>query len=1366
MAPKQIKSNYRITVGIDPSQLKQYTSQIQEELNRYKPKATVLLDTETLRSQVDRAHKLLGELETHHIKVDFSTDALKDIDSFSKEVTRKFTMHTASKIEKAWKQSMRGINISVDELKKNSLELKNTIKEVYTSIEGLRKLFDGNGTDYNPKIVNQVGALEKNVRNLGNAFGLFDSTSDGFNTLKTNIESFANVIKPLAETLAQNPIEYKFDLPEIGKLKEDIFAKYQEFRAAIYNDDSFALRLKAIPTIAVSKNGEGTPTTFIDADVSKSSLKKSIATSINELNNSKEYPKVRLDIDRDYFAKQFTRAFDLKLSITNFEDTENKIKELRTAMEELRSNSKLSTDISGVIPSGKIQISDVTLENTDRILSGISEKIGRIIEHIGALSTYSDSYIPAVNNQIEGINLSSRRENILLQEKIKLVKQYEKAYLNAYSRYLESGSAGDKFTMQSSIEGINLALGDTVEEQAIKDIIINRIYSRQEELDAALAVKNAAIATAEEEKRVSAVEKQVVEANKQKIKLAKEYKQASIDAYDSFYSGNGGDDMFQRAEEMRTAMENELISAGVSDAYINAENDFVALKQKELELAKQQNDAARLAKEEADQLKAIEKEITEENKQKVKLAQEYGKAAIKASKAYYDSDRTDEAAYRRYRDMQVAMEKQLVSAGVSADSIKIEKELLAIKQEEIILEYKRKKAIAGSAAEASASATQEQQNYKDAKDLLTQIYELKNKLLGLDDDKEKYKAIDNEIAKLESRYEELLTGINSLSNESIDELVSISNKKQEKLDTNANIKYAESIDRIKDNAINTGTELTKLLTIQRNVNQYMSNLGKDYNNSGFDKYLQNIKELASLYKEIESISNGDGDIDRLPELDKRANILKNSIKEYEAALREANSSLGAQDKNFDKLTNTASELSRYMNEYGTRIKRTTDLYDKFVELQKDVFGRKIGNNEAQRRLNDLTMQARAAGVEVESLWTKLQKTFAGRFRALVAGQGLFLVQSAVRQIYQNVLELDTAMTELKKVTDETADSYVRFLDNAESRAKRLGATLVDVVKATSDFARLGYSIEQSSNLADAALTYLRVGDDVENIDDATSSLISTMRGFNIEAENAMEIINKFNQVSNTMPVSAGNIGEGLLRSASALAEANNSLDESIGLFTAGFSVVQNAESVGNMLKTTSMRIRNATADLEEAGLETEGMAESTAKLREQVMALTGGFDILTESGKEFKSTYDILKGVSEVWKDMNDVSQASLLELLAGKRNGNALAAIINNFQLAEDAVKQAQNSQNSATRELDVYLKSIQGRIDKLTASWQSLSNNLLDSDLVKNAISSATTLLDIVNTLVDKLGLIPGILAAGATAWAKSNNIGKECALLRQAA
>ncbi len=82
-----------------------------------------------------------------------------------------------------------------------------------------------------------------------------------------------------------------------------------------------------------------------------------------------------------------------------------------------------------------------------------------------------------------------------------------------------------------------------------------------------------------------------------------------------------------------------------------------------------------------------------------------------------------------------------------------------------------------------------------------------------------------------------------------------------------------------------------------------------------------------------------------------------------------------------------------------------------------------------------------------------------------------------------------------------------------------------------------------------------------------------MQGYGIAASNVMEIVDKFNEVANRMPTSAGDIGEGLKRSASALATAGNDLDESIALFTAGQAVVQDADSLGTVLKTTSMRIR-------------------------------------------------------------------------------------------------------------------------------------------------------------------------------------------------
>ena len=79
----------------------------------------------------------------------------------------------------------------------------------------------------------------------------------------------------------------------------------------------------------------------------------------------------------------------------------------------------------------------------------------------------------------------------------------------------------------------------------------------------------------------------------------------------------------------------------------------------------------------------------------------------------------------------------------------------------------------------------------------------------------------------------------------------------------------------------------------------------------------------------------------------------------------------------------------------------------------------------------------------------------------------------------------------------------------------------------------------------------------------------------------------------------------------------------------------------------SMRIRGADTELQQAGLDTEGMAESTAKLRQEVMALSG-VDIM-KNENEFKSTYDVLDELSTKWADLTDIQQASLTELIAGE---------------------------------------------------------------------------------------------------------------------
>ena len=68
-------------------------------------------------------------------------------------------------------------------------------------------------------------------------------------------------------------------------------------------------------------------------------------------------------------------------------------------------------------------------------------------------------------------------------------------------------------------------------------------------------------------------------------------------------------------------------------------------------------------------------------------------------------------------------------------------------------------------------------------------------------------------------------------------------------------------------------------------------------------------------------------------------------------------------------------------------------------------------------------------------------------------------------------------------------------------------------------------------------------------------------------------------------------------SASALATANNSMEESAAMITAITEITQDSQGAGNSLRTLSMRLRGAKSDLESYSEETDGVIESTSKLQ-------------------------------------------------------------------------------------------------------------------------------------------------------------------------
>lgn len=259
------------------------------------------------------------------------------------------------------------------------------------------------------------------------------------------------------------------------------------------------------------------------------------------------------------------------------------------------------------------------------------------------------------------------------------------------------------------------------------------------------------------------------------------------------------------------------------------------------------------------------------------------------------------------------------------------------------------------------------------------------------------------------------------------------------------------------------------------------------------------KELVSNYREFVSV------------LDRARNGLSIISSESRTFVNEL------QIANLDNsISQWMEKNSRATKDFGGRLE---ELKSKLAQLS--AAGGTTGEvfNPIKREFEEIKAAAIATGKVGQSFGDVFKKGFSRLTTYVSASTVIYQSINALRQMYQNVYNIDKEMTELKKVTDETASSYDKFLKNSATVSKQIGTTISDLVSSTADFARLGYSFEDSQELAKVANIYSVVGDEIDSIDTATKSLISTMTAFNSQRDSSMEqgefalsIIDKFNEV--------------------------------------------------------------------------------------------------------------------------------------------------------------------------------------------------------------------------------------------------------------
>lgn len=350
-------------------------------------------------------------------------------------------------------------------------------------------------------------------------------------------------------------------------------------------------------------------------------------------------------------------------------------------------------------------------------------------------------------------------------------------------------------------------------------------------------------------------------------------------------------------------------------------------------------------------------------------------------------------------------------------------------------------------------------------------------------------------------------------------------------------------DTIADNSVRSNErQFEQIKDFLVNYQTMLTSLQRSAGNKGFkqrDDYLQTVKALKNIVTEAEKVKSA-ADVPTfiatmanefkdaktpIKSVSDALNVVKTKIGETKAKADEFNGTLKSQrDVNtyIKSVSNSLYTAQRYLSNNS---KITTDpaMYARYLEYieryQKLLESGKITQqngqeyaSKASKEFAELKKAVQDAGLETDTLAMKFKKLFETNIKSQFASQVINMVEQGLRQIYQNVVNIDSAMTELKKVTNETDNTYDAFLDDAGTRAKNLGTSISDIVTASADFARLGYNLKDSKELADAAVLYQHVGDGISSVNDASESIISTMKAFGVEAKDVTGIVDKFNEV--------------------------------------------------------------------------------------------------------------------------------------------------------------------------------------------------------------------------------------------------------------
>lgn len=306
------------------------------------------------------------------------------------------------------------------------------------------------------------------------------------------------------------------------------------------------------------------------------------------------------------------------------------------------------------------------------------------------------------------------------------------------------------------------------------------------------------------------------------------------------------------------------------------------------------------------------------------------------------------------------------------------------------------------------------------------------------------------------------------------------------------------------------------------IDKYKTTIDR-FNDGGWtsNTYLENVQAVKNAVHEYETLLNElkgkdaslvtSDDISKLDEYEKKIKDTIATVTNMSASEKGYNFVSG--QKELDKIHKLLNENSKMSSEAKAKIKAY------YAEIESGNPSMSLDKIHGEiLKIYNAEVEAGRAG---RTLWDTLKNSGFHQLAAQMAGMfGFYDFINLGKEGLSVVRELNTALTEMRKVSDESLQSLKNYQNTTFDVADAVGTTAKQIQTSTADYMRLGESIDEAAESAKTANVLLNVSE-FDNIEDATKSLVAMGQAY--KDLDKMTIVDKLNEVGKIVAQTYSNV---------------------------------------------------------------------------------------------------------------------------------------------------------------------------------------------------------------------------------------------------